>query len=78
MVTCQDERAVLEMDLQSGEAVQRFETRQDGTHVLGFEPGYDPGEANEEAAAFYGVTPFNETLTELLEQIRNQGTVGHD
>ena len=38
-VTCQDERAVLEVDLQSGRAVQRYDTRQDGTHVLSFEPG---------------------------------------
>ena len=37
-VTCQDERAVLEMDLQSGKAVQRYDTKQDGTHVLSFEP----------------------------------------
>jgi hypothetical protein len=37
-VTCQDERAVLEVDLQSGKAVQRYDTRQEGTHVLSFEP----------------------------------------
>ena len=37
-ITCQDERSVLEIDLQSGEAVTRYDTRQDGTHVLSFEP----------------------------------------
>jgi hypothetical protein len=37
-VTCQDERAVLEVDLQSGKALQRYDTRQEGTHVLSFEP----------------------------------------
>jgi DNA-binding beta-propeller fold protein YncE len=37
-ITCQDEQAVLEVDLQSGAAVQRHDTHQQGTHVLSFEP----------------------------------------
>lgn len=37
-VTCQDEQAVLEVDLQTGKAVQRYGTQQAGTHVLSFEP----------------------------------------
>jgi hypothetical protein len=44
--------------------------------ILGFEPAYDASAANDEAAALYGVTPFNEALTELLEQVRNQGNGG--
>jgi hypothetical protein len=37
-VTCQDEQAVLEVELQHGKVVQRYDTRQEGTHVLSFEP----------------------------------------
>ncbi len=37
--TCQDEQLVLEIDLQDGKIVQRFDTQQEGTHVLSFEPG---------------------------------------
>lgn len=37
-VTCQDEQVVLEVDLQTGKAVQRYNTQQAGTHVLSFEP----------------------------------------
>ena len=38
-VTCQDERSVLEIDLETGDPVQRFDTRQQGTHVLTFDHG---------------------------------------
>ena len=37
-VTCQDEQVVLEVDLQSGEPVMRFDSMQQGTHVLSFDP----------------------------------------
>ena len=37
-VTCQDEQAVLEVDLGDGRAVRRYDTQQRGTHVLSFEP----------------------------------------
>jgi len=37
-VTCQDEQAVLEVDLQNGEVVRRYDTMQEGSHVLAFEP----------------------------------------
>lgn len=36
-VTCETERQVLALDLESGQTVGRFDTRQDGSHVLGFE-----------------------------------------
>jgi streptogramin lyase len=38
-ITCQDEQSVLEIDLETGNPVQRFDTRQQGTHVLAFDPG---------------------------------------
>jgi hypothetical protein len=37
-VTCQDEQVVLEIDLQSGKSIQRLDTRQEGSHVLSFDP----------------------------------------
>jgi DNA-binding beta-propeller fold protein YncE len=36
-VTCQDERSVVEIDIGTGDQVQRFDTRQQGTHVLAFD-----------------------------------------
>jgi hypothetical protein len=37
-VTCQDEKAVAEVDLETGKSVARLPTQQNGTHVLSFEP----------------------------------------
>ena len=37
-VTCETEKRLLALDLENGEAVGSFDTRQDGSHVLGFEP----------------------------------------
>ena len=36
-VTCQDERAILEIDIDNGEPLRRFDSRQDGTHVLRYD-----------------------------------------
>lgn len=37
-VTCEMEKQVLVVDLESGQVVDRFDTRQDGSHVLSYEP----------------------------------------
>jgi DNA-binding beta-propeller fold protein YncE len=37
-VTCETEGHILAVDLHSGATIRRFETLQDGSHVLGFEP----------------------------------------
>ena len=37
-VTCENERQVAVVDLETGRIVARHDTRQDGSHVLGFEP----------------------------------------
>jgi DNA-binding beta-propeller fold protein YncE len=37
-LTCEDEKQVLVIDLVSGETVGGFDTMQDGSHVLGYEP----------------------------------------
>jgi hypothetical protein len=37
--SCQDERQIVEIDLEDGRTVQRFDTQQEGTHVLSFESG---------------------------------------
>lgn len=37
-VTCETEQQVLTLDLESGQTVGQFDTRQDGSHVLGYEP----------------------------------------
>ncbi|MDH3751109.1 MAG: hypothetical protein OEU40_10985 [Gammaproteobacteria bacterium] len=38
-VTCETEKRLLALDLKNGEAVGFFDTRQEGSHVLGFVPG---------------------------------------
>jgi DNA-binding beta-propeller fold protein YncE len=37
-VTCETEQHVLALDLERGQAVGRFDTRQEGSHVLAYEP----------------------------------------
>ena len=37
-VTCETEKGLLALDLKNGETVGSFDTRQEGSHVLGFEP----------------------------------------
>ena len=37
-VTCETEKRVLVLDLESGETIGQFNTRQEGSHVLGYEP----------------------------------------
>jgi len=37
-VTCEEEQQVLAVDLENGQTVGHFNTRQEGSHVLGFEP----------------------------------------
>ena len=38
-VTCETEQRVLSLDLETGQAVDYFDTRQEGSHVLGFDVG---------------------------------------
>jgi tetratricopeptide (TPR) repeat protein len=40
--------------------------------ILGFDPAYDAEVANARATELYGVTPFNEALLALFEQMRNR------
>lgn len=41
--------------------------------ILAFDPQYDARAANDEATELYAVTPFNDSLMQLLDEVRDEG-----